>query len=447
MQSKLRNLVALAAMAFALCAPGVVTAQPATEAKDLSAWLREEVLTAAASQGAIPQNGTGIANQTESPSADQASTSLVDTSSASDFVSLALNLTGLTADEEDSTPASGSVTATLYSLMAAAKGVAMTDPDFYREGTKWRRLALTVGSEESKLEEHFTDKPSTNVGAKLLLLNNRDIYSASAQNQLRAMANAVNEFVEIEQDERNEIECLVFRTLDRAADRTLADCRNDPAFASFLSNLPFNDQNWPANLEELNKEENAAAMEEVRQIVGRLAAGRNVATAELTSRVEEIQRGRQLAIAYYTKQREDDGTDEHRAELIFDYGFSKRLNWTANASYDYRNLKQGEAQRGTRFATELQAKLNSPGNQLRSTRPVTLSASGEASDTSDSDWLIRAQVKLVVPITAGVEVPIAYTYANRDDETQGISSGSQLKLSIAVDPVRLRERFRFNGGS
>ena len=53
---------------------------------------------------------------------------------------------------------------------------------------------------------------------------------------------------------------------------------------------------------------------------------------------------------------------------------------------------------------------------------------------------MRARLKLVIPITTGVDVPIAYTYANRDAD--GLTSGSQLKFSLAVDPVRLRERFR-----
>jgi len=73
-------------------------------------------------------------------------------------------------------------------------------------------------------------------------------------------------------------------------------------------------------------------------------------------------------------------------------------------------------------------------------RPVTLSGGAEINKDPDSDALIRAQAKLVVPITAGVEVPIAYSYANRDAD--GMTSGSRLKFSLAVDPVRFRERFR-----
>ena len=177
-------------VALALVFAGVATAQnPQPGAappppNNYSEWIKGEVGKAIAARALIAENGNGTANQKESPSTDIASTSLVDTSSASDFASLALNLTGLRLGDETSKPASGRVTVTLYSLVAAAKGIALTDPAFYREGTRWRRLSLTLGSEESKLADHATDKPATTVGAKFLILNDRDVYSVNGQKQL-----------------------------------------------------------------------------------------------------------------------------------------------------------------------------------------------------------------------------------------------------------------------
>jgi hypothetical protein len=330
------------------------------------------------------------------------------------------------------------VTATAYSLITAAKGISLTDPQAYKNGTKWRRLALTIGSEESKTADHFTDKPSTNLGAKFLILNNRDVYSAYAQGALGVTDSAVEDYAQLELKVRNELDCAIFFAVvlkPKGAPKP-ADCRTDvAAFSAF--NLNAIGKDWPKTRAVLEKD--AEAMKDVDRLMGALAAGRAVATEKITAAVQRIQRGRQLAFAYFTKQREDDGTDEHRAELIFDYGFSERLNWTLNASLDYRDRKSLEDTRSGRFATEFQAKLSNPGNQLWSAKPVTLSGSSEASKDPDSAWLVRAQVKLVVPLTTGVDVPIAYTYASRDAE--GIVSGSQLKFSLAIDPVRLRERF------
>jgi hypothetical protein len=421
-------------------AQGTAAAATPKEPDNYSTWIRHQVNKALAAEKAIAENGNGTANQTESPSTDQTATSLVDTSSASDFASLALNLTGLRpAADGENKPTSGSVTASLYSLIAAAKGTSLTDPVLYKRGTNWRRVSFTLGSEESKLADHFTDKPATNLGLKLLIINGRDVYSNNAQTQLGVADSALVQYQTLELMVRNELDCQVFRAVDANANLKLTstDCKDDPAYATFLLKNPFDDKNWP-NLRAM-LEKKPEAMKKVDQLIAALARGQSVATQKITDAVEHIQRGQQLSLAYFTKQREDDGTDEHRAELIFDYGLSQRLNWTLNASFDYRDRKLSADTKSGRFATEFQAKLSRPGSQVWSAKPVTLSGSAEITKEPDIDVLIRAQVKLLVPLTTGVNVPIAYSYASRDAE--GITSGSQLKFSLAVDPVRLRERF------
>jgi len=412
------------------------TPKPQPDPGNYTEWIKQEVtraIAAKAAEKAIAENGNGVANQKESSSVDTTSGSLVDTSSASDFASLALNLTGLDPPKEgDSKPKSGSATVTLYSLLAAAKGKALTDPAFYKDRTNWRRISATIGSEQSKLADHFTDKPSTNLGVKLLLVNSRDIYSTNGKNNLDLAQLAVHDFQVVEFAVRNEMDRLICRAIQKV------DCSDATAFAKFLGTNPFDTQGWPLTLAALEKDPDAVEM--VQEGIQRLAGARIAATKKITEAVDKIRKGRQLSVAYFTKQREDEGTDEHRAELIFDYGLSTRLNWTVNASFDYLDKRSTEDTRGGRAATEFQAKLSNPGGQIWTARPVTLSGSGEASKKTDTDWLLRAQLKLIVPLTTGVDVPIAYTYANRD--VDGLTSGSQLKFSLAVDPVRLRERFR-----
>ena len=433
-----RAISAVAVLATCLLVPRHLSAQPAKPADpaNYTEWIKQEVtraIQAKAAEKAIAENGNGVANQKESPSGDAASTSLVDTSSASDFASLALNLTGLTrAEEGDSKPKSGSATVTLYSLLAAVKGKSLIDPAFYRDKTNWRRVSVTVGSEESKVADHFTDKPSTNLGFKLLLLNSRDIYSENGEQNLKVAELAVQEFQVVEFDVRNSMDRLICTAVQ------VVDCSDGKAFAAFLGTDPFGTTGWPQTLAKLKK--SPAAMQMVQEGIERMASARVMATKQITDAVDRIRKGRQLAISYLTKQREDEGTDDHRTELIFDWGLSERLNWTVNASFDYADKKSAKDASGGRVATEFQTKLSDPQGQIWTARPVTLSGSGEASKKNEAEWLVRAQLKLVIPITTGVDVPIAYTYANRDSD--GVSSGSQLKFSLAVDPVRLRERFR-----
>jgi hypothetical protein len=454
----MKHLHCSAAAALILCAtailPSAASAQPAAPAAPdtFVTWIEARVLAAIAAKKAAAQaaaeekkvgdNGNGTANQKEAPSADSASTSLVDSSAASDFVSLALSLSGLTPTEDDeSKPKSGSITVTAYSLAAGIKGVALTDPQFYKNATKWRRLALTIGSEDSKPEEVFTDKASTNIGVKFLIINSRDVYSNHAQNEFNRMDAAVGVFQRLELDDRNRLECVIFRAVTGRAAST-ADCRTaDPtAFAAFLATNPFDTAQWPSNHAELEK--HVDAMAAVNGIVESIAAAKVTALDQVAAAVERIQKARQLSIAYFTKRRQDEGTDEHRIELIFDYGLSDRLNWTVNGSYDRKDRKKAETKDSDsgRLATEFQAKLTSPGSQVWSAAPVLIAGSAEASKESAADWLIRTQVKVTIPVATGITIPIAYTYASRASE--GIEAGPAFKFSLSIDPVRLRERFR-----
>jgi hypothetical protein len=430
------------------------SAQPAVPAapETFVTWIDGRVMAAIAAQKAaaqaaaetkkIGENGNGVANQKEAPSADGASTSLVDTSAASDFLSLALSLTGLTPTEEgESTPKSGSITVSAYSLAAGIKGVSLTDPQFYKKATNWRRLALMIGSEASKPEEVFTDKPSTNIGAKFLIINSRDIYSTHAAAQFKQMDATVGAFTTIELGARNQLECVIFRAATGRA-QSDSDCRTaDTAeFAAFLATNPFDVGQWKATRTELEKHTDAMAA--VNGIVQAIAAGKTVALDQVAAAVEQIQKARQLSIAYFTKLRQDDGTDEQRLELIFDWGLSERLNWTVNGSYDHKDRKKADVQDANsgRLATEFQAKLTGPGDQIWSATPVLISGSADVSKESGADWLIRTQVKVVVPVATGINIPVAYTYASRASE--GVEAGSAFKFSLSIDPVRLRERFR-----
>src|SRR5262249_37093641 len=150
MRCVMRRLRRFAAAALIACAsvllPAAASAQPpAPAAPDtfvtwidglVKAALAAKMATAqtAAETKKIGENGNGTANQKEAPSADSASTSLVDASAASDFLSLALSLTGLTPTEQgESKPKSGSITVTAYSLAAGIRGVSLTDPQFYKK--------------------------------------------------------------------------------------------------------------------------------------------------------------------------------------------------------------------------------------------------------------------------------------------------------------------------
>src|SRR5438876_7379587 len=117
------------------------------------------------------------AKQTEGPSQSPNSTSLVDQTSASDLVSMALSLAGVSGNSTDnSSPKSLSVTASAYSLYALFKQQDPLDAQFYNDNAGWRRFSLTLGY-DNDLPQSGNSSHATIAGAKFLIVNNRDLSS------------------------------------------------------------------------------------------------------------------------------------------------------------------------------------------------------------------------------------------------------------------------------
>ena len=134
---------------LALAVPAIAAAQTDTcldaNTQTFDAWLNcriEHVLAAAGGPA-------GSEKQAETPSVSQDSPSLVDTTSASDFVGFGLTLLGLRnapANSSDVTSGATSITATAFALLAAAYGKdPLADSDFYYGHPNWRRVSFTAG--------------------------------------------------------------------------------------------------------------------------------------------------------------------------------------------------------------------------------------------------------------------------------------------------------------
>jgi hypothetical protein len=135
----------------------------------------------------VGQNGKGSDRQLQSPSTDSRSTSLVDQSSATDFVSAAGSLiavapsfsqagSGSTSGSSQTGVGTGTTTASFYALMAAFNKTNPTDPTFYKDHVFSRRISLTIGTAASTQATDNTTTPSTVYGAKYLVINHRELY-------------------------------------------------------------------------------------------------------------------------------------------------------------------------------------------------------------------------------------------------------------------------------
>src|SRR6266567_3614474 len=145
--------------------------------QDFNNWLDNRIKERikAVAQARIDQRSN--VNQTEAPAITDNSTSLVDQSSASDLIGVALNLSGLTGgnNTSDKDKNSAAVTATAYSLYSALRKQEPLDPSFYNKHRDWRRLSFTLGFEKGQTNgQGQATEDTTLAGAKYLIIAGRD---------------------------------------------------------------------------------------------------------------------------------------------------------------------------------------------------------------------------------------------------------------------------------
>jgi hypothetical protein len=412
-------------------------------ATSLSDWLNQRV-QAALDAAKVHENGKGASRQKETLSTDDRSTSLVDQSSATDFLSTALQLiplsninglapgqqTGSTADASKQGSGSGSVTATGYSLVAALSRHSLTDPQFYKDHTNARRVSFTVGTAASDPATDGTSKVGTILGAKVTVINGRDLYSVTGRTAVDEVQHANSARTQAANALFDQIQRLVFEACQPAGDCTLGRGAIDPsqypgAFFTFWARFKnMNDLRLsPDLLQEIDLEIRASLpkYENYQKLVKDV--------------YDKVRNARQLALSYQVVRRPDAGNDDHRAEASFDYGLTDRITWTLNGSFDYKDRKQLTAIRGGRFATEFKGNLTPENLNPLGGSPVTLSFSGEAKWMEQLKPQYTFQAKITIPLGTGIDLPIAYRLANR--QAQISQHDSEARFGLTIDVARL----------
>jgi hypothetical protein len=346
--------------------------------------------------------------QTESPSQSTNSTSLVDQSSASDLLSTAINLVGLSNNStgDTSSPKSVSVTASAYSVYALAKQQDPLDAEFYNKNAAWRRVSLTLGYDNENAQAAATTR-ATIAGFKVLLLDHRDLSSCP----LDLSAPKFSSGHCSRQKEQ-------FAQLQRA---TASFGKIQDQIAAYLWALPAARGNYQ-NLNEMLlhfsdvvKALGPAGQKDLDLMVdAQLQPFLDLDTAT-TGAIEQLRKAPQFSVSFTSTTRPGSGTTEYVAESIFDYGVANRINLTLNNTFDYKDMKSmGGIARGSKFVGDLQFQLTKE-KRLTGRGPVTFDLSGEG------DWMTRTsptyegQIKVKIPIAEGIDLPVSITFANRTD--------------------------------
>jgi hypothetical protein len=397
----------------------------------------------------VGQNGKGTDRQKESPSADSRSTSLVDQSSASDFFSVAANIipvtpglsqftsgTGSTSSSNPSATGSTTATASLFALLAAFNKTSPTDPSFYAQHVFSRRLSFTVGTAASEQATDNTTTPATVYGTKFLLINKRELYTKKNLESLRRAQKAVSAAAVASASLEEKIKELMFATL-HPTDVDVKGAPNPNKYDAFITFITqdLSDANFQNTINSLP----ARTKKDIQTLIESSVDDFSNEQAVLKGVYDNISKGMQMSASYAADIRDSKGNNNHRGEFIFDYGISDRINWTVNASADYTDRKMALDSKGGRVATEFQGDLTKS-NSAWGRSPIRLSFSGEA------QWLTRQkpqytfQAKLAIPLSAGIELPIVYKYANRTALLN--QTDSEARLGLSIDVSRLAQALK-----
>lgn len=398
--NKRRLILTISVVSACLLAPNSLFAQNQT----LNDWLSKTIH--AKVRARIDQRSN--TKQTESPSQSTNSTSLVDQSSASDLLSTAINLAGLSNNSTDngSSPKSVSVTASTYSVYALLKQQDPMDADFYNKNAAWRRVSLTLGYDNEASQTAATTR-ATIAGFKVLLVDHRDLSSCP---------------INLSDPKFSSGHCSKQKEqFEQLQNATLAFGRVEDQIAAYLWALPAARGNYP-NMNEmlLHFSDVLAALGTAgqkdldRMVDAQLQPFLDLDTAT-TNAIEQIRKAPQFSVSFTSTTRPGTGTNEYVGESIFDYGVANRINLTLNNTFNYKDMKSmGGISHGSKFVGDLQFQLTKE-KRLTGRGPVTFDLSGEGDWMTKTSPTYQGQIKVKIPIAEGIDLPISITFANRTD--------------------------------
>ena len=344
------------------------------------------------------------AKQTQAPSTSSSSTSLIDRTSVSDIAGVALDAAGLSSasSQPNTNSATGSISA--YALRNWIEHADPLDPSIYAQGLNWRRVSLLLGrdyadssktsgsssttSGGSTSQSGSTSQRGVIVGSKVVLWARRD--ASNSHNS--AYFDAIGESLS------GEVVPFAKATL---AIQAYLDARYGKDSTSGA--------NWPSTRAKLTSADKTA----IDKLLVEAASTSVTYYKTVDDALKRILNAPQLSATYQADIKLDNGATLHRAAIILDksaFGKSGKVLTTMNFGYDYTE-KNGTtaAKKQFRASGDVQIPLWSIRNGKDS---ATIEASGQGQWGSKSPTY-QSQLKLTIPVAAGVAIPLSCGYANQ----------------------------------
>jgi len=408
------------------CLPAIAVAQQKKTTGSLGDWLNVRIKEVARQDVQARITQRNFSKQSDTPSISSNTTSLVERSSASDLVGVALNLAGLNTNSSTMESTSMSATVSTYALKAATAKADPLDPAFYNANRDWRRVSVTLGYDypEGKLGD--VNERAVIFGFKYLPYDKRDASDKANEAEINKISDLLGEAGV----QAARMSAAVREFVRAALKRDNRPKTEGPESAD----LYFGPDTWGTTYDMLLSAQDRKQIDEI--IKGQIApfVSLTEATSSLT---DEIHRKPQIAFSYLTKQRKENRPDEHSLAAIFDLGFAPRFTMTLNASFNYVDNKMAEDIKGGKVATELQVQLNR--DKLEGRMPVFLTFSGDGNWMTNTIPVYRAQARISIPIVEGIEIPLSLTYASRTDLIK--EADIRGKFGFTFDIARIAQAF------
>jgi hypothetical protein len=409
-----KRLAPVLATIFYFAFASIAEAAPCDTAMNLDAWFHCRILELQKTK----VTRTAIEKRPEQPSLSSASTSLLDKTSASDMLGVAMNLFASGGNASPTAGSSPTITASTYALVTAARGDNPLDPVVYNSGKNWRRFSFTLGHEDASVKENLAE--ARIFGGKVLLLDRRDVSSGYARKLLAGVDARLPASNTSYAGFARRVNALLYEKLGPRVNSSLYPLPGTAADRVAFSNteLPQDSPRFQQTLALLTDDE-SDQIDEIAMSEGVVEAFYEL-DEEIGDVIGRIRTAPQVAISYAAKIRDRslgiDQVNEHRFEASFDYGVARHISITVNGSYEYRDSKTiGGDRRGGRVAGELLFELNHDQALAKEIDPYTFSLSTEGKFLTRTDDILRLQTRLVVPVTGGISFPISLTYANRTE--------------------------------
>jgi hypothetical protein len=158
-----------------------------------------------------------------------------------------------------------------------------------------------------------------------------------------------------------------------------------------------------------------SGISDIRQIISRRIDVFPSLDRSIREKIEEIRRAPQFSVSFTSTTRPDPGANEYVAEGIFDYGVAKRINLTLNDTFTYKDAKAaGGISRGSKFVGDFQFQLTQE-KRLSGRGPVTFDTAVEGDWMTKTNPTYKGQLKVKIPLTDGIDLPVSVTFASRTD--------------------------------